>query len=59
MMDELLGVMTAADADFLLPSIFGAAAMASAAEEEASRGRFLDAAAFFFGAKNEVIMIIN
>ena len=52
-MDELLGVMTA-EGDFLLPSFIAAAASA----EEASRGRFLDAEEFFFGAKNDVIMLM-
>ena len=49
--DELLGVITAAEADFLLPSFLGAAPPA----EASSRGRFLDSEVFF-GAKNEVIM---
>jgi len=53
-MDELLGVMTAVEADFLLPSFFGSAA--SAADDD-SRERFLDSE-FFFGAKNEVIMMM-
>ena len=51
-MDELLGVMTAAEADFSLPSFFGSA---DAADD--SRRRFFDSE-FFFGAKNEVIMMV-
>jgi len=50
-MDELLGVITAAEADFLMLSIL------DAAPAEACRGRFLDSEVFF-GAKNEVIMIL-
>ena len=49
-MDELLGVITAAEAEFLVTFFLGAAAPA-----EASGGHFLDSEVFF-GTKNEVIM---